>query len=239
MKMIAVLLICAGFVYAEKTAVSANNVIAEYTGKVSVRQMQQYPLQAEKEMVVRISLESKDPMAYFQIKEEQGQSLIQLQTTEWVGRVPKGNYTVDVFLAGKEKEAEFRLRLEEIMSPLESSQKPDSDLINTRWKLVLLNGNEVETSEGGSDLHMTLRLEENKVNGYAGCNNFFGTYETSERTLRFSKLASTKRACPDMDLESEFLNALQSSEEYKIEGEQLTLYSNGEPIAIFEALYLQ
>lgn len=233
------LLVLSAISFAEDRA-PQNMVIAEYTGVAATRQVQQYPLQVKEDKILSVTLESNDSAVYFLIKEEQGLSLLQLQTTKWTGKVPIGNYTVDVFLAGQNtREAEFRLRLEEIMSPVEPNQKPDSDLINTRWRLVQLNGNDVEIAESSSDVYMILRPEENKVNGYAGCNNFFGIYETSERILRFSKIGATKRACPDLDLETEFLNALQSTEEYKIEGDQLTLYSDGEPIALFEALYLQ
>ena len=233
------LLVFSAVSFAEDMA-PKNIVIAEYKGIAVTRQVQQYPLQVKEDKVLRVTLEASDSAVYFLIKEEQGQSLLQLHTTEWIGRVPIGNYTVDVFLAGQNtREAEFRLRLEEIMSTVEPNQKPDSDLINTRWRLIQLNGNDVEIAESSSDIYMTLRPEENKVNGYAGCNNFFGTYETSERILRFSNIGATKKACPDLDLETEFLNALQSTEEYRIEGDQLTLYSNSEPIVLFEALYLQ
>ncbi len=120
-----------------------------------------------------------------------------------------------------------------------SDQKPDSDLVNTRWKLVQLDGNAITTPEDGSDIYLTLQLDSDKVNGYAGCNNFFGNYELNDSTLRFSRLAATKRACPQLDLEGAFLSMLESIEEYRIEGAQLILYSEGEPVALFEALYLQ
>ena len=218
---------------------SNQRLIAEYNGTVKGAGVQQYPLHIKESNVVHITLEPKDGSAYFRMN-GQGQSFIQLETTDWSGKLPKGDYTVEVH-ASQEAigDVAFHLRLEESMSAADSNQKPDSELKNTRWRLVELNGDEIRLPEGTSDIHMTLRLDENKVNGFAGCNTFFGTYEATENSLRFSKVGATRMACPQLDLESAFLKAIDSVQEYKIQGDELTLFSGGQPVAVFKALYLQ
>jgi heat shock protein HslJ len=237
-------LLLGSFTYGQEETSEApiSRVLEEYSGIASGRQVQKYPLRLKEDKIIRVTIDSQDGTSYFLIREEQGQIVVQLETMQWMGRLPKGNYSIDVLLnkqaAAHKSEAEFHLTLEEIVSPApeETEQKPDSELINTRWKLIQVKGNEIETPEGGSDIYMILQSEANKVTGYAGCNNFFGEYEVSENSLHFHRLASTKRACPELDTESAFLAALDAAEEYRIEGEQLTLYTGGDPVVVLAAI---
>ena len=47
----------------------------------------------------------------------------------------------------------------------------------------------------------------NKVNGFAGCNRFFGTYSLQNNVLKFSNIASSKKYCQKkiMDIENTFI----------------------------------
>ncbi len=146
------------FVYSqnEESEISSQRILDDYRGIASGRQVQKYPLRLREDKVLRITLDSKENTVCFMIREEQAQVVVQLETAQWVGRVPKGNYTIDVLLTKRaidlKQEAEFHLKVEELMSHSteEPETKPDSELINTRWKLVQLNGNEIYTPEGGS-----------------------------------------------------------------------------------------
>ena len=74
------------------------------------------------------------------------------------------------------------------------------------------------------NLHITFSSKDNKVYGNAGCNNFSGTYEVEEGfRLELSKLISTKMACPDMSIETEFLAILEKVDNYSINGTKMTL----------------
>jgi len=237
----ALLSIFVSFVVADENACAppAQQLIAEYNGTVTGAGVQPFPLHMKESKLIHIHIDSKDDSAQFRMN-EQGKSFIELPTTDWSGKVPEGDYTVEVLLPRETiGEVAFHLRLEESMNAADSNQKTDCDLKNTRWKLVELNGEEVTVPEGASDIHMTLSLEENKVNGFAGCNTFFGTYETKDNSLSFSKVGATRMACPQLDLEGAFLKAIDSVQEYKIQKDELTLYSAGQPVAVFKALYLQ
>jgi heat shock protein HslJ len=117
-----------------------------------------------------------------------------------------------------------------------SQQKPDASLTNTRWKMVELNGKPVVTAE--KDLVMTLRPEGNKIDGFAGCNGFFGQYTIDKNVIKAGELVSTRMMCPQIEVENQFMNILRSNPEYRIKGDTLELLSAGKVAAKFEALYL-
>jgi copper homeostasis protein (lipoprotein) len=114
-----------------------------------------------------------------------------------------------------------------------------ADLTNTYWKLVELNGASLRMSEGSRETHLILALEESRVHGFAGCNNFFGTYEARGESLSFSALGSTRMACPQgMESESAFLQALGVADRATVSGMFMSLFSGEDMLARFEAVYL-
>ena len=86
---------------------------------------------------------------------------------------------------------------------------------------------------------MVLSGSESRINGHAGCNNFFGSYRTDGETLEFSALGSTMMACPEgTDHEQAFLASLGGTNRYEISGDFLTLFRDDTELAYFEAVYL-
>jgi heat shock protein HslJ len=73
----------------------------------------------------------------------------------------------------------------------------------------------------------SIQFESGKVSGFAGCNNFSGTYKVTGLRLEFSGFATTRKACEKsvMDEESKFLNRLASVKTYSIsrDGKRLTM----------------
>lgn len=109
------------------------------------------------------------------------------------------------------------------------------------WKLKTLEGKTVKMGKNQErEVYFTLKSEDNKVTGFAGCNSIFGTYtlENGNR-IRFSKMASTMMACPDVDFnESEFLKVLELADNYTIVDDVLSLnVGRRAPLAVFEAVY--
>ncbi len=65
---------------------------------------------------------------------------------------------------------------------------------------------------------------DNTVNGFSGCNNFFGNYQMEGKAITIGPLASTRKMCRDkMAAERTFLNALQSVNTFEFDGKVLTL----------------
>ncbi|MEJ2385323.1 MAG: YbaY family lipoprotein, partial [Xanthomonadales bacterium] len=115
----------------------------------------------------------------------------------------------------------------------------DEPLVNTYWKLVEVAGNPVTTPENQREAHMVLAIEESRVQGNAGCNRFFGSYEVDGDSVSFSQTGSTMMACPEgMDTEKAFLAALEKVDRYEIEGQTLAVYGGDEVLARFEAVHL-
>ena len=116
-----------------------------------------------------------------------------------------------------------------------------AELLNTYWKLVEMDGEPVVTKPGQREMKLTLHDEENKVNGFGGCNSFFGTYTHDASKLKFGPLAATRMYCADeMDKESQFFKLLSEVESYTITGQILHLNDDqGKPVLKLVAVYLK
>jgi len=116
-----------------------------------------------------------------------------------------------------------------------------AELLNTYWKLIEIAGEPVVTKQGQREMKLTLHVEENKVNGFGGCNSFFGTYIHDTGSLKFGPLAATRKFCADsMDQESQFFKLLSAVTGYTINGQVLDLIDDqGKPVLKLEAVYLK
>ncbi|MFN5515460.1 MAG: META domain-containing protein [Cyanobacteriota bacterium] len=132
-------------------------------------------------------------------------------------------------------------RLQKIASVADTT--PDASLTNTYWKLTELRGRPISPgAEQKREIHLILQTQNNRVQGFAGCNRFQGEYTLEEKTgyLRFSPLMTTKMACPALNLETEFLKALEMADSFSIKGDSFTLNkARMAPLAKFQAVYLR
>ena len=123
----------------------------------------------------------------------------------------------------------------------DENMSASAELLNTYWKLIEIDGESVVTKQGQREMKLTLHTEENKVNGYGGCNSFFGTYALDADSLTFGPLAATRKYCADsMDQESQFFKLLSEVVSYAINGQVLHLNSDkGKSSLKLEAVYLK
>jgi copper homeostasis protein (lipoprotein) len=114
-------------------------------------------------------------------------------------------------------------------------------LENTYWKLITLNNTSVESSEGTRELHLVLNSQDQRVKGFAGCNNFMGAYQLEGPKITFSRVAGTMMACAgDMSVEQHIHEMLSRVIRWKISGETLQLTNDqGIPLATFESRYMR
>jgi len=124
--------------------------------------------------------------------------------------------------------------------PAESCEPVDhASLTDTYWKLLELDGESVTTTEGMREAHVILASAESRAHGFAGCNNFFGGYQSEGDSLTFSAMGATMMACPEgMDTEQAFLSALGKTTRYTISGQFLQIYAGDNLLARLEAVYL-
>ncbi|ULQ50864.1 copper resistance protein NlpE N-terminal domain-containing protein [Flavihumibacter fluvii] len=121
-------------------------------------------------------------------------------------------------------------------------QKQMPGISEKYWKLTELYGKPVSLAPGmKKEPHMILHTAENKVNVMGGCNNYMGAYDLKPNNqIRFGKLAGTLMACPDMEVEAQFMKALSEADNYSLIDDKLTLNkARMAPLARFEAVYLR
>ena len=121
-------------------------------------------------------------------------------------------------------------------------RKVDNQITEKYWKLVELYGKKVKPAEVDQrESHMILKVENNRVHGSGGCNSFNASYELKEgNRILFSKIASTLMACENMETEHEFFKVLETTDNYNLAGDTLTLNkAKMAPLARFEAVYFK
>lgn len=110
------------------------------------------------------------------------------------------------------------------------------ELESTRWVLVRLGDEPVPSAGGQREPYIALEPTEHRISGHGGCNRLVGGYQLNDGELKFTQLALTRMACPDMKLEGTFAKALNATVSWKVTGNHLELFdANGAQVARFEA----
>ena len=124
----------------------------------------------------------------------------------------------------------------QISEDTNSSQPLAINFQEVHWQTIGINGKAIMISENKP--YIKLKLDNNRLQGFGGCNLLFGSYSLgAEHSVEFPMVASTKRACPNLDLEDEFLKMLAEVKSYAVEEGVLLLYDKAhQPIATFESL---
>jgi heat shock protein HslJ len=101
-------------------------------------------------------------------------------------------------------------------------------LAGTSWQVTGINNGKQAVVSVINGTTVTLNFgADGKVSGSAGCNNYFGPYETEGDQIKVGPLGSTRKMCatPEgiMEQEAQFLAALQAGTTFKITGNQLVI----------------
>lgn len=110
----------------------------------------------------------------------------------------------------------------------------DTKVENKRWKLVQLNGKKIDKS---ADTHyIILHSDKSRAEAKAGCNNLNLSYELkNEFQIKFNEGISTRMACPEGNIEQEFIETLTKVDNLTTDGKTLSLNrARMAPLAIFE-----
>lgn len=109
-------------------------------------------------------------------------------------------------------------------------QTQNISLFDTEWKLKTINGKDYSSFNPPATL--TFTQKESRLSGYTGCNRFFGGFELADDNLNVGQLGATKMFCENnMDLESNYLKALEQVKRYRIKGNSLQLL-NGATVVL-------
>lgn len=103
------------------------------------------------------------------------------------------------------------------------------ELDSRRWKLVELNSRPTPDTIA----YIEFRSNESRFTGNAGCNRMFGSVGIRNRRIAFSKIGTTRMACPGNRVsrqEADFLYALRRATRYQVAGNDLSIYRNNRVI---------
>lgn len=117
-----------------------------------------------------------------------------------------------------------------------SSIASKDSIILEKWTLIELEGQKTPRNDK-NEVYFTLDPHGNRITGFAGCNSFFGNYNFEKNNrIHFSKLATTRMACPENVIEeSEILKVFELTTNYKVVDDLLTLnVGRRSPLAIFK-----
>jgi heat shock protein HslJ len=134
-----------------------------------------------------------------------------------VNEIPVANPAADA--------SSIKYELKEIISKTPSIN--NSELMK-KWTVVKLKG--LEQLSAAPTL--LFEKEASKVGGFAGCNNFFSTYNLKENTLNFGPVGATKKLCPDMSVEDTLFKLLAEVAQFKIVKKELYLYDQNDELLI-------
>lgn len=110
-----------------------------------------------------------------------------------------------------------------------SAEKP-APLVGTGWSVTSLvsdgTAGSLPKDKKGETGKATLTFaKDGTVSGSLGCNTFSATAKTTDSTITFGPLKSTKRLCPEpgMSLERELMKVLDGKVTYEVHHRELTL----------------
>jgi heat shock protein HslJ len=111
---------------------------------------------------------------------------------------------------------------------------PVASPVGVDWRLVAVAG--APAGNGANGQPATLRLDDvgQRASGYAGCNQFSGSYTLSGNSLTFGPLAMTRMACATGDaLERSYSTALEQTTAFKVTSKGLELRQGSVLLAKF------
>lgn len=115
-------------------------------------------------------------------------------------------------------------------------------LANTYWKLLELGGVPPLVQPENREAHFVLTIEGTRIAGTGGCNQLTGTYESGpDSALKLKVGGMTMMACeePVMTQEGRFVEALNATTTYRIDGEKLELRKGDQVLARFESRHMK
>jgi heat shock protein HslJ len=114
-----------------------------------------------------------------------------------------------------------------------SKNEPKLSLTGNLWNL-----SELGFPSDKFDLAYIEFASDKTINGTGGCNDIFGTYETSGNNIKITSHLTSRYCEGAMDIEFAMDDALRAADKYKISGEELFLYKDGKIIAKFFAMVI-
>lgn len=108
-----------------------------------------------------------------------------------------------------------------------------SYVLKNKWSLIQMNGEEQEQSP----VYLKFDGIKKTVNGFAGCNTFFGSFEQNQNTISFTQLGSTMIGCSDETVNKVEQNLLKLLSgqlfQFDVADQTLNLYQDDKLVLMF------
>ncbi len=120
-----------------------------------------------------------------------------------------------------------------ILSFIKNENTSANQILNDIWMASSINGDPINKMV--SVPRLEINIAEMKIFGTDGCNEYNGaiTESTSDK-IKFGRIASTRRMCPEMDIANKYTAALNTVAAYKVNGSKLALMnSSGKEVLSF------
>lgn len=110
-----------------------------------------------------------------------------------------------------------------------------SKISSTTWILQDEDGDALSYNNEAINMSFESGDGDLRVSGFAGCNRYFGNANMQPGIIQFQNIASTKMACPEMEMEDNFLSLLQRVDTYSVSNNELNLYQGKMLLLTFRA----
>lgn len=112
-----------------------------------------------------------------------------------------------------------------------------NSLAKTSWDVIGYNNGKEAVVGPISGTNPTITFgDDGTISGNAGCNTYSGTYSLNRKNISITTLATTQRECIEpegvMEQESSFLTYLQKADTWFIQGNQLSLRTAEDSLAV-------
>lgn len=114
-----------------------------------------------------------------------------------------------------------------------SKLNPLSLLTGNNWVLSSLLGDKLNPNNFTSGLPFLNFMDGGKLAGFAGCNNFSGSFQLEGTSLSLDPGAMTKKACERGNAESEVVALLSQVKNFKVAKDKLTLLDGAKELMSF------
>lgn len=97
-------------------------------------------------------------------------------------------------------------------------------IYDKEWRLVELANEKVLLDSTFRRYPHIVFQKNNRISGNLGCNNFGGEIEfLGKDSLRITGISATEIACPNLDIEQQFLEVLNNASAFHATGNKLTI----------------
>ncbi len=117
----------------------------------------------------------------------------------------------------------------------EGTETPVIGLEGPKWQLVDVSDEPVSPQAGERRPSMTFDATDKQASGFAGCNNFFGSYELDGSSLKFGPVGTTRMFCEGAagEIEMRFMESLEQARTWELKDSALLLLDGSKVLARF------